>query len=372
MIEKMKHHVGNHGNRIATVTVLLLLATSIASRILFNGQVFEFDYFLFQPDGAAYTYMALKYAGLSHLEAANEVIAWYSAHAEPGSALDLTFFSTESNPAVWGLVNSRVVYPLLSAPFVLLLGIPGMLVVPSISFVALLLMMLRLGVVTKNFTLSVVLVSLITISPTISRWYLANITDGLLATVLATACFIVTARTKEIFTASLMVSLILVGSFIRFSLPYWFAIGIFLFMTGRKRIAMLTLLLSTLCFLPSLWQGLQIGALVPAREGGTVEKILYLPVSAMRVAFIEFAQLAALDRILLIVIVGAIVVALSTWKSNISQLFFLFCLAGWLIGALNGTLGVNFRYQLPVLFVAVFVLLKEVKVEVLLRKEVES
>ena len=372
MIEKMKQYVGDYGNRITTALVLLLLATSIASRILFNGQVFEFDYFLFQPDGAAYTYMALKYAGLSHLEAANEVIAWYSAHAEPGSALDLTFFSTESNPAVWGLVNSRIVYPLLSAPFVLFFGIPGMLIVPTISFVALLLMMMRLGKVTDNFTLSLILVTLLTTSPTISRWYIANITDGLLATILAAACLLVTIGTRDSVTSIFLTGLIILGSFTRFSMPYWYALGFFLFFTAKKRIATLTWLLSSLCFLPSFWQGRQIGAFVPVREGDTLEKILYLPVSALRIAFIEFAQLAALDRILLILIIGAIVVALLTWKSKISQLFLFFCLAGWLIGALNGTLGVNFRYQLPVVFMAGFVLLKEVKIEISLRKAMDS
>jgi hypothetical protein len=372
MIEKAKQFVRFHEGKLLALLVLLLVAFSIVSRFLFNGQIFEFDYFLFQPDGAAYTYMALKYTGLSHLEAANEVISWYSVHAEPGSLLDLTFFSAESNPAVWGLVNSRVVYPLLSAPFVLFLGVPGMLVVPTISFVALLFMILRLGKMTNNYTLSLMLVTLLTISPTISRWYVANITDGLLATILAAACLLVILRTTNLVTPSLFLVLIIVGSFTRFSMPYWYAIGFFLLLTAKKRLAILTFFLSTLCFLPSFLQGRKIGAFVPVREGGTIEKILYLPISAARVAFIEFAQLAALDRILLILIVGAIVVALSTWRNSTSQLFLFFCLAGWLIGALNGTLGVNFRYQLPVLFPAVFVLLKELKIQMSHRKALDS
>ena len=90
------------------LSTLILFTITVLSRLLFNGMIFDFDYHLYQPDGAVYTYMALKFAGMSHIEAAREVIAWYSIHAEPGTSLGLDFFSPETNPGVWSLGSTRV------------------------------------------------------------------------------------------------------------------------------------------------------------------------------------------------------------------------------------------------------------------------
>ena len=346
----------------------VVVGFSIASRLLFNGQVFGFDYFLFQPDGAAYTYMALRYSGLPHLEAANEVIRWYATHAEPGPGLEISFFSKDANPAVWGLVSSRIAYPLLSAPFVYLFGIAGMLVFPILSFLLLVLLILHVGRLLENHTTSIVLVFLITISTTTSRWFVANITDGLLAAILALACILTLHRRESVRVGLVVGTLVIIGSFTRFSLPYWFALGIFLFMIGKRKFALFSILLSIVCFLPSFVAGRRINAFVPVVEGSTLEKVLYLPLSALKISFIEFAQLAAVDRGLLIVVVAAIFLSLFHWRNDSSRLFLLFCLAGWSIGALNGTLGVNFRYQLPVIFMACYVIVEEAKLSIALRK----
>jgi hypothetical protein len=346
-----------------------IVGISIASRLLFHGQVFGFDYFLFQPDGAAYTYMALRYSGLTHLEAANEVIRWYAIHAEPGPGLEISFFSADTNPAVWGLVSSRIAYPLLSAPFVYLFGIAGMLVFPILSFLLLIFLVIYVGKRLKNHTISIALVFFITISTTTSRWFIANITDGLLAAFLAIACILALHGGESVKFGLVLSTLVVVGSFTRFSLPYWLALGVLLLTIGKRNSALIAILLSIACFLPSFVAARRIGAFVPVVEGSTLEKTLYLPLSALRISFIEFAQLAAVDRSLLVVVITAIVLSLLHWRNDSSRLFLLFCLAGWSIGALNGTLGVNFRYQLPVIFMACYVIIEQAKITITLQKK---
>jgi hypothetical protein len=62
---------------------------------------------------------------------------------------------------------------------------------------------------------------------------------------------------------------------------------------------------------------------------------------------------------LLIVLIVAILISFLNLRRQSSQLFLLMGLAGWFIGALNGVLGVNFRYQLPVIFFACWAILDQ-------------
>ena len=72
---------------------------------------------------------------------------------------------------------------------------------------------------------------------------------------------------------------------------------------------------------------------------------------------LEFLQLAALDRLLLFLLCLSLVIAIKSSTKTVSQDFLLMLMAGLFVGALNGTLGVNFRYQLPVLPYLVAVIL---------------
>jgi hypothetical protein len=98
-------------------------------------------------------------------------------------------------------------------------------------------------------------------------------------------------------------------------------------------------------------------AVLPAdSEVGGVSKLLLLVKSFFEVGFFEIAQLAALDRALLITIIIAAVISLRFLKEIASKYYLAVLLAVWFIGAINGTVGVNFRYQLPVLTFACWVI----------------
>jgi hypothetical protein len=99
-------------------------------------------------------------------------------------------------------------------------------------------------------------------------------------------------------------------------------------------------------------------AVLPANaDAGIFAKILLLIKSFFEVGFVEIAQLGAIDRILLVMLIAALVVALRHNREDSSRFFLAVSLSVWVIGAINGTLGVNFRYQLPVLGFACWVIL---------------
>ena len=62
---------------------------------------------------------------------------------------------------------------------------------------------------------------------------------------------------------------------------------------------------------------------------------------------IDIAQLAVLDRLFLIYLVVGLFISILYFNNVASQYYIAILLAGYLLGAVNGTLGVNFRYQLP-------------------------
>jgi dolichyl-phosphate-mannose--protein O-mannosyl transferase len=119
--------------------------------------------------------------------------------------------------------------------------------------------------------------------------------------------------------------------------------------------ALFLIILSTVSNIPALTQTSYM--LLPQSEDGFWSKIAQLPIAAFEVGFIEIAQLAVLDRVLLFVIVVSIYFALTNRQKDSSMYFLAVFLSVWALGAVNGTLGVNFRYQLPVLIFCAWVLL---------------
>ncbi|MET1133233.1 MAG: hypothetical protein ABWX60_07430, partial [Aeromicrobium sp.] len=91
---------------------------------------------LFAPDSRYYYGMALHFGGMSQESAAAEV-----------AALSATF-GWESPPADqlfgWGLVQPRVVLPVLAAPFVRLFGVNGLAVVTGLALFAMFLVITAL------------------------------------------------------------------------------------------------------------------------------------------------------------------------------------------------------------------------------------
>jgi hypothetical protein len=189
----------------------------------------------------------------------------------------------------------------------------------------------------------------------------ANLTDGLLATIFALSIILLRNKDSK-YWYFLCFILITATSFTRFSTPYWYAIsGVFLIGKNRFK-AIYIFVLSSIFLIPTILAKPDPRAIVAGTSDDPVDKILYFPISALRILFIEVAQLAALDRSLLLILSLALIAAIINRKALASKYFFVILIAGWFIGSLNGVLGVNFRYQLPVIPFALWVILETFKI----------
>ena len=342
------------------ITVLIFSVT-VMSRLLFNGYIYYFDYHLYQPDGAVYTFITLTWLGFSDDSAAQQVISWYNTHAEEGSILTPSFFDPASNPGVWSLASYRYLYSLLSMPFVYLIGIPGMLFVPVASLGILFFCIGYQAWRSKNTLVGVVILILLSLSPTVTRWFVSNITDGLLASLFAIITIVDLNKPgkKRYLVLS---ALILLTSFTRFCAPYWYAVAFIQFLKKDRRMAFFIMVSSSISVLPTLLSRPDPNSIVVGASGGFIDKLIYFPVSAAKILFIEIAQLAAIDRALLVLLTLSLVVAVRKPRDINSRMFLAFLMAGWFIGALNGVMGVNFRYQLPVIAMGCLVIVESIKI----------
>lgn len=101
--------------------VALLLALTVGSTLASWAKKAP----TFAPDTRYYASMALHTAGYSEEHARNVVARFTEAHGYPTPPTKILFG--------WNLVGPRIVYPTLSAPFVRVLGLKGMLVVPFVG-----------------------------------------------------------------------------------------------------------------------------------------------------------------------------------------------------------------------------------------------
>jgi hypothetical protein len=99
-------------------------------------------------------------------------------------------------------------------------------------------------------------------------------------------------------------------------------------------------------------------AVLPGTEpAGLASKILGIFSSLFKITFWEVAQLTILDRVLLAMLMLALAISVLTWREINSQYYLAVLLSVLFIGAVNGTVGVNFRYQLPILGFMAWVLI---------------
>ena len=229
-----------------------------------------------------------------------------------------------------------------------------MLVIPIISFYALQFSIFFLGVKYNGMEIATILVFIFSVSPTILRWMVNDCSDSLFIAIISSIPFILNIRNQNI--QRFLLSIVILGATLtRFSLPIFLAIGIVMLIKRKYLSALFLITLSTVSNIPALTQTNYM--LLPQSEDGFGNKIAQLPISAFKVAFIEIAQLAVLDRVLLLVIILSIYFALTNRRKDSSMYFLAVFLGVWALGAVNGTLGVNFRYQLPMMIFSAWVLL---------------
>ena len=330
---------------------------AVVAKWKFNGLIFDFDYSVYQPDGALYAVKTLQILGHNHAEAIRVVSAWYETKSP-----HLTFEISQNlkqDSHLWGVVSTRLIYPLLSAPFVYLFGLNGMLVIPSLSYLLVIVFILLISIKNQTQLLGIACLVLLTISSTFNRWMLVNYTDALLVALFTiTSYFLVRSihQTKLFF---LILSLIFITSFVRFCLPIW----LFLILAIREKLGLrqkvLLILMSIVSSIPAILTT-RNGLLPNSDELSVLGKLLLLPFNLIKTLSVEVVQLLLLDRALLTLIVATVFISVHNSKSAESR-YFLYTMVGTLcLTAINGVQGVNFRYQLPIIpFILLILLSKE-------------
>jgi hypothetical protein len=124
--------------------------------------------------------MTLDFINNDPKKSAQSVVNWYATHAYKGNIFQISDIMPETSQVI-NLVSHRVLYSLLSIPFVYVLGIPGMIVVPAISFLCLLLLVQKISNNYNLIYIGVCICIILSTSPTVIRWMIWNGTDTLLA-----------------------------------------------------------------------------------------------------------------------------------------------------------------------------------------------
>lgn len=156
------------------------------------------------PDARYYLGWAYRYGGLSDAEAGRRTyeflgsFSWFAPFCHgacgpdaPVSAYDQLFYGNTG-----GLVAPRVLYPLLSAPFVRLFGPQGMLVVPVVAYAVCVVLVMVLASRLVGPRWAVLAAAGVLLPVTVSRWSTYTYTEAL-AMALFMACVVVLPLTRR-------------------------------------------------------------------------------------------------------------------------------------------------------------------------------
>jgi len=342
----MKNRISN--SFLVYFFVFLFWAISILLKIRFNGLVFGFDYGLYHPDGALYSTRAFDWSGFSESQSAKIVSDWYNTHAFKFNFTipnDLYY----ANHPLYPEYSTRILYPLLSVPFIKLMGMQGMLVVPALSLLLLMLIIAKIGLTLQKPLSTLVVVFLLSSSTTVLRWMLANTTDALLTGIFALVAFILFKKLSTVGWYVYIGILIVLSGVTRISLLFWLGIGLVFFLNNSKTKGIYTALLSIVIVLPTIMSHSGNSFLAVEGDRPFLEKLFLYPFYLIKVTFYEFAQLFVFDKILFFMCIFSVYFSLRAFEKISSKYLLIMFTAGLLTGALNGNVGVNFRYQLPIL-----------------------
>jgi len=208
--------------------------------------------------------------------------------------------------------------------------------------------------------LGTTLILFVTMSTSISRWMFANITDGLLLLFTAGLVLLIMNNLDLRFSRAqffLLLLMVVGSSLTRFSALIWISVALVFMIRKKFLYAGLTFITSVLGLLPIFLRPFSGHVLPGYSEKSLLEKMMIYPLNLVKVTVFEIGQLFVLDRILLVLIMLTLIVSLTHLKRLSSQIFLALLVAVWLTGAINGVLGVNFRYQLPVVPVMIWALI---------------
>jgi hypothetical protein len=307
--------------------------------------------------------MALEYLNHSPARSAQQVVDWYLANGFKMNTFTIQDLMPSTSYA-YPMISHRILYPLLSVPFVAIFGIPGMLAIPALS---LLVLFLAIQILSKKMGKPLIglgIVITLVLSTTVLRWMMVNCTDALLVGLFAFVPFSILAfKQRSRWALPTLGLLIILTSATRFVLPFWLAILVVLAIRYKRALEIgFLFLLSFLCSIPAL-QAQASSALLPAEADSPLYiKLAKLPLVFIKVFAIDIAEFGVLDRAFLIFILFCFIQAIRLRRTLSAQLFTAVLFAGYIIGSINGTLGVNFRYQIPVLIFSAWLVLDSLEI----------
>lgn len=345
----------NWSRRNAYLFVTFLLVTSLLSKFFFNGLIYGLDFSLYHPDGTLYTFRTLDWLGYSQKESAQLISDWYANYAGKMKLIDPASLYYDSNPN-WQLYKFRILYSFLCTPFVYLFGIKGMLIIPALSFLGMLFVLLEIGYLLKRVPLALLIIFLLTISPTITRWMFINTTDSLftfLAT-LSTFLLIKWSPKKSIFFSQIivLVAMILTRVAVFYAIPL---IGMLYFKSKKQAGLLFAVVFVTL--IPLFFSKIQNTIGIVNNSGSLIEKLSDLFLNSIELIIVEVGQLYVLDRILFTLVLIGFLLALRNYHSSSSIFLFVSMVSTYSMSILNGTIGVNFRFQLSIIGALFWVIL---------------
>jgi len=388
--------------------LLIFWALAVASRLLWNGDLYGLDFRVYHPDGACYSQFSFDMLGQSKA-GTDEIMRTYSDIGNPiGASL-----SESGDPVLdcYGRgLDARVLYPALSVPFVAFLGLPGMLVIPALSWLCAIMVPVSLLLKRHYFLGAAIAGSLALASGSIARWSVSNTLDPLLMGLVAlTLLFLPIFRPPRKSDLIGLAVLAILGSLVRQSFPIWVAIAlgpwIAWMLTNRQApirisirsnpwswpLAVLTgtamaswYAVGTLwgsqnsAFVFETWKGTITSSIGAALTTGgptnatsmqvtpgitdtlptqvtpgitdTLSEIWVATTHAInlgwQVIYTEIGQLFVMDRALLILLGLATFGVLKNSKWAAGYMFISVFAVTLAIGAINSTLGINFRFQM--------------------------
>ena len=332
---------------------------AIVSRLIKNGDVYGLDYNLFQPDGALYHAYVLHLQGNSWSESAKLVNQFFV------NQIGVSYLGETIAPAVQMVIFTRPLLSILSLPFVFLFGQFGMLVIPALSFLAVGGVLYLVGKKFNRPYLAVLLFFALTLSTSVNRWMVSDLTDGLLVAIVSIIyLLIIFSRTKILLPVFVILALLTRPSgplLVALLLPFAFA--------HRKATLYIGIVLSVLGTFALAFVSPEAAGTQTTGSYTVYQRIQDFALHGIKVLVVEFGQLFVMDRILFVFIVLSTIVALLTWKNVYSQSYLSLLIASFAMGAWNGALGVNFRYQLPTIIAgALIILINSGEIEIQTRK----
>jgi hypothetical protein len=224
-----------------------------------------------------------------------------------------------------------------------------MLVVPIISFVVLWLFTTQQ--MKNRMTVAIPVLIVLSSSTTISRWMFANISDPLLVGLITLYIWLLPRVLNSSKLSWFLFHVIFISStsLTRFSLLLWVSISFF-YLTKRHFYKSLSVaLLGFTFFVPNLFVNFSGAILASHSTSPFYMKILLYPYSILRMHVVEIGQLFVLDRVLFFGLAIGFYVLFRKIKTSAARMVLAITISLVLTAGLNGVLGVNFRYHLPLI-----------------------